>query len=296
MENLIDALIMESPNHQVDREPLDADYEKYGPCECGAHCHSYPNNRGSVRSERDVVALNIRRHGGMLYNAAPEGEPADIRVSRVIASLEAYDSLPAWGTAEAKEAEIRKANATRHPRHAEAVEYVKHYIGSFEFLQSLKTKALEPRFKGFTEKQVIAICKCIDREASWKKREEKPDSGIDLFGILPYGRTRAAVHNDSDGITFLVFDKPDEKSAKWHGWVFVKQQRGPDEEAAKVGTQRPGQSYKGQWGNLIARVAADWKAAAILYGKELGICGVCSSPLTNDESRAKGIGPVCESK
>lgn len=34
-------------------------------------------------------------------------------------------------------------------------------------------------------------------------------------------------------------------------------------------------------------------AAAALYGQELGHCGLCGRELTDDESRAAGIGPVC---
>ncbi len=35
------------------------------------------------------------------------------------------------------------------------------------------------------------------------------------------------------------------------------------------------------------------KESAIRYGKELGVCGVCGRTLTNEASRAAGIGPVC---
>jgi hypothetical protein len=37
-------------------------------------------------------------------------------------------------------------------------------------------------------------------------------------------------------------------------------------------------------------------AASIRYGKELGMCGVCGRTLTNEESRATGIGPICASR
>lgn len=38
------------------------------------------------------------------------------------------------------------------------------------------------------------------------------------------------------------------------------------------------------------------KAAMLLFGQELGSCGHCGRMLTNDESRARGIGPVCAAK
>lgn len=40
-------------------------------------------------------------------------------------------------------------------------------------------------------------------------------------------------------------------------------------------------------------IAADPKAAMMRYGQELGECGHCYRTLTNDESRALGIGPRC---
>lgn len=38
------------------------------------------------------------------------------------------------------------------------------------------------------------------------------------------------------------------------------------------------------------------REAMILFGQELGSCGHCGRELTNEESRAAGIGPVCRSK
>lgn len=40
-------------------------------------------------------------------------------------------------------------------------------------------------------------------------------------------------------------------------------------------------------------IAADIKGAAARFGHETGTCGRCSSPLTNDASRARGLGPHC---
>lgn len=47
---------------------------------------------------------------------------------------------------------------------------------------------------------------------------------------------------------------------------------------------------------VLVKIEKDPKAASIRYGQELGVCGVCNRTLTNEESRAKGIGPVCESR
>ena len=47
---------------------------------------------------------------------------------------------------------------------------------------------------------------------------------------------------------------------------------------------------------VVALIAQDPKAAMIRYGHELGECGRCGRTLTDEASRAAGIGPVCQSK
>jgi hypothetical protein len=50
------------------------------------------------------------------------------------------------------------------------------------------------------------------------------------------------------------------------------------------------------WGEALIvarRITADPMAAMLRYGTELGSCGHCGRTLTNDESRALGIGPKC---
>jgi hypothetical protein len=47
---------------------------------------------------------------------------------------------------------------------------------------------------------------------------------------------------------------------------------------------------------IVALIAADPHAAMVRYGHELGECGRCGRTLTDEASRAAGIGPVCASK
>lgn len=47
---------------------------------------------------------------------------------------------------------------------------------------------------------------------------------------------------------------------------------------------------------VLASIAADPRAAAIRYGHELGKCGICGRTLTDETSRANGIGPICADK
>jgi len=46
---------------------------------------------------------------------------------------------------------------------------------------------------------------------------------------------------------------------------------------------------------VLSRIADDPKEAAIAYGRELGVCH-CGRTLTNPDSIARGIGPICATK
>lgn len=52
-----------------------------------------------------------------------------------------------------------------------------------------------------------------------------------------------------------------------------------------------------RWNNgghaVYAQIGEDVLGAARLYGQELGRCSVCGRTLTNEESRAYGVGPEC---
>jgi hypothetical protein len=47
---------------------------------------------------------------------------------------------------------------------------------------------------------------------------------------------------------------------------------------------------------VIALIAEDPEAASRRYGQEIGVCGRCGRTLTDEGSRAAGIGPICATK
>ena len=47
---------------------------------------------------------------------------------------------------------------------------------------------------------------------------------------------------------------------------------------------------------IIAKIAVDPYEAALRYGRTIGQCGVCGRTLTDEDSRALGIGPVCRQR
>lgn len=104
---------------------------------------------------------------------------------------------------------------------------------------------------------------------------------------VPAGRyaVEVAGGEETDGEPVLRFFKVDrpEAPSRWAGYTFVKQLASDEEwpvrgRRAKV---------------VLEEIAKNPEAASARYGHEIGACGVCGRTLTDAESRARGIGPVC---
>lgn len=54
--------------------------------------------------------------------------------------------------------------------------------------------------------------------------------------------------------------------------------------------------YRGQLNEALQAIKADPRIGAALYGQLIGQCGRCGLALTDEESRARGLGPVCADK
>lgn len=91
---------------------------------------------------------------------------------------------------------------------------------------------------------------------------------------------------DINGVLWFVHvDRPTE--GRWAGYTFVSRQLSSD-------TMRVNRAQQALVLSAIAEVGA--REAAIRYGHELGHCAICGKELTNESSRAAGIGPKCAAK
>jgi hypothetical protein len=101
--------------------------------------------------------------------------------------------------------------------------------------------------------------------------------------VVPAGRYAVDTNDGSiNEIAFYKVDRP--TKGKWAGYAFVKLIVGDDEQRLNHKAQQ----------SVLAKIAAVGAAeASARYGHEIGACGVCGRQLTNDESRARGIGPKC---
>lgn len=108
-----------------------------------------------------------------------------------------------------------------------------------------------------------------------------PNQAVTVAPSVPEGRYAL---RSGDGIHFYKVDAPTE--GRWAGYVFVKLLASDDE--IRIGKDRRDK--------VLAEITLDPKAASILYGHEIGRCGMCGRTLTNAASREAGIGPICASK
>lgn len=90
--------------------------------------------------------------------------------------------------------------------------------------------------------------------------------------------------NDS-GIRFYRVRTPEE--GKWAGFTFVDAQASDDLHPIRNRAHRS---------QILKAIAADPIECLQRYGHELGCCGVCARTLTDETSRAIGIGPVCRER
>lgn len=94
---------------------------------------------------------------------------------------------------------------------------------------------------------------------------------------------RYAVKID-DKMRFFDVSTPDQ--GRWAGYVFVNEQAGGEFYAIRDSRRRA----------MILEAISNDPDSLARYGQELGVCGMCNRPLTTEESRIRGIGPICAGK
>jgi hypothetical protein len=86
-------------------------------------------------------------------------------------------------------------------------------------------------------------------------------------------------------IHYYKIDIP--KDGKWKGYVFVSAQASDKYYPIKdIKTKK----------NILDILRLDPLQGMALYGQTIGQCAICGKTLTDDESRKRGIGPICWAK
>jgi len=172
---------------------------------------------------------------------------------------------------------------------------------TFDF--AVKMQEVLERWGLLTEGQLRAVQKCMrieDQRAQAAKRADAEDSKrgyeqyapttvADLRGVpdgmyaVPNGETRLKV-------------KIQRGTGKWEGYIFVSD--GAEYgQRQRYGMQKPGAyGYVGRIDDAVISIVKNPAAASAAYGRLVGRCGICGRTLEDEESVARGIGPVCAGK
>jgi hypothetical protein len=106
---------------------------------------------------------------------------------------------------------------------------------------------------------------------------------VDAAPVVPAGRYATASRTGANDLDFWLVKVPE--SGKWAGRTFVDRVIGGQ---GNVPVTREEQQHA-----LAAITAAGVEASRMLFANELGRCWKCGRELTDEASRAAGIGPTC---
>jgi hypothetical protein len=152
-------------------------------------------------------------------------------------------------------------------------------------VKSLSTR-LEQGFARASASEFITRYKDLPRKAVTAATAEAIAPGASTEEIVN-AEVRAGRYalRTEDGVKFYRLDRPTQ--GRWAGFTFLKVQASDDLHPIKNHTEKA---------RIIAEIAKDVLAAEQLYGRELGHCSRCGRTLTDETSRAYGIGPDCRAK
>lgn len=129
----------------------------------------------------------------------------------------------------------------------------------------------------------MSIHDCAGECGAMSTQQQKPRQTPERLPDVAAGHY--ALDEGIDGVKFYRVSRP--KEGKWADRTFVDAQASDDYFPIRSSASR----YQ-----VLAAIAKDPRAALERYGRELGKCGHCGRTLTDDESRKRGIGPVCATK
>lgn len=161
-----------------------------------------------------------------------------------------------------------------------------------DYVLSLQSERILPEQWKVYEKDVL---KTKERDevsgiiTMLKEFPHRDKSKVQREWDMPAGRYAICWENDGeDEWWFYLVDKPTE--GRWKGYTFIKRLIGSPGDYKKVSLSQDDRF------EALEAIEEDPKQAMIDYGLQTKVCGRCGSPLTDPDSRARGIGPICAMK
>lgn len=181
---------------------------------------------------------------------------------------------------------IQKARAAE----PEAFAWLDAHAGN-EFADSLVRYATK---KGYlSDGQLNAVLRSIERDKQ-RAEAEKNAPNVDTTRLEAVFQVAAGNGLKKPALTIGPFHfSPAPATGHNPGAIYVKQ------EGVYLGKMLRGQflaRLTGEFVGEVLKIAGDPEGEAIKHGKLTGRCAVCSRKLSDPESTARGIGPVCASR
>jgi len=231
--------------------------------------------------------------GKLTYKTSPQ-QRAKAAERTAVKRVEKLAEKQAWR--EAHRAEIAWLTQAAERQHAFAHRGGKVWDFPIQLSESLA------QYGTLTEGQIGAVRKCMERDAARKAEraaETASAPAVDISKIMSaFDRARGEASRDREGIkwlklrldTFIFSDAP--ARGQWKAAVLVR------EGDTKLGRIQEGRFLRSRECDdateaRIIAAATDPASAATAYGLRTGTCSCCGAELTNAESRARGIGPIC---
>lgn len=193
------------------------------------------------------------------------------------------------------DARAAREGAPRHTQHQVARAIQSSRTATVTHIRPASEKAIEYLVALSNERSTVAEdvarrwaqhagAQLVSEKIDWLKTQPRiVNSGIGTQqSDVPAGRYAVIVRSKT---VFLKVTRP--ADGPFAGRIFVNIQAGDDLHQVSPAARDL---------FLTAIELAGPAEASRLYGREIGACGVCGRTLTDEDSRAAGIGPVCQAK
>lgn len=169
----------------------------------------------------------------------------------------------------------------------------------FPFAVDLREKAMQ--YGNLTAGQLAAALRCAEKFGAAKEARANAVSAapvVDISSVtasfaraIRKGVTKPKMRLLGDGQK-LTFSRAPESGTN-AGSVYVKDDYGT--YLGKIANDKfqKSRDCTDDGAKAVLAACADPEQAAIAFGKEFGLCSICSRTLTDPDSIARGIGPIC---
>lgn len=165
------------------------------------------------------------------------------------------------------------------------------YVMDLLRTQTWPDEFTEEDIRGMERRQVSELIDGLRKAPTKGAKGPKPADKKGEWNDIPAGRYAIAFRSGTGPKPEWRFFQVDKGKKNWTGITFVKQLIGAP------GAYREQRLPKELASKMLGMIREETpRLASINYGKESKTCGVCSSPLSNQESLDYGIGPICRAK